>query len=369
MRKQVILFILLFISTCTAIAQQFVIIDTVYAKIDRCFLYADGDFWFRRNIHDDIVPCTKRDDGKTFLYYTDIDTAKFQYEYNSSLCSRLVVIRKKRVSYVDFVPRPDYMDTLRTGKTFDVSQQRDIPTFTYQSADAPELQALRLKYNLDSVAGTGDEVTRILNVLHWVHNHIRHDGSAGLPKKERNAETIEKFAQKKGVNCRGLALFANECYLALGFRSRVVTCLPRNYYDDCHVINEVYSEQLGKWLWIDPTNEAYVMDENQQLLSIFEVRERIIQNKPIELNADANWNNQSKVVKEYYLDYYMAKNLFYLSYILHSTYGADSRTPGNTIEFLRLKPMEVEQGETVMSASFNDITIREYSTNNPQLLR
>lgn len=62
-------------------------------------------------------------------------------------------------------------------------------------------------------------------------------------------------------------------------------------------------------------------------------------------------------------------NLFYLSYILHSMYGADSRTPGNTIEFLRLKPMEVEQGETVMSAPFNDITIREYSTNNPQLLR
>ena len=126
---------------------------------------------------------------------------------------------------------------------------------------------------------------------------------------------------------------------------------------------------LGKWLWIDPTNEAYVMDENQQLLSIFEVRERIIQNNPIELNADANWNNQSKVVKEYYLDEYMAKNLFYLSYILHSTYGADSRTPGNTMEFLRLEPMEVEQGEAVKSNTFNNITLREYSTNNPQLLR
>ena len=65
----------------------------------------------------------------------------------------------------------------------------------------------------------------------------------------------------------------------------------------------------------------------------------------------------------------MAKNLFYLSYILHSTYGADSRTPESTIEFLRLKPMEVEQGETVKSNTFNHITIREYFTNNPQLLR
>ena len=369
MKKQVILLVILFISTCTAFAQQFVIVDTVFANKDRCTLFADGDFWFSRNIHHDEVPCRKWDDGKTFLYCTDIDTAKFRYEYNSSQCTRLVVIRKRRVSFVDFVALPYYIDTLREGKTFDVSQQRNIPAFTYQSADAPELQSLRLKYNLDSVAGTGDEVTRILNVLHWVHQTIRHNGSAGLPPTARNAETIAQFAQKRGVNCRGLALFANECYLALGIRSRVVTCMPRNYYDNCHVINEVYSAQLGKWLWIDPTNEAYVMDDNQQMLSIFEVRERIIQDQPIVLNAEANWNNQYQVRKEYYLDEYMAKNLFYLSYILHSSYGADSRTSGNTIEFLRLEPLEVEQGKDVRMNQFNKFTLREYSTNNPQLLR
>ena len=120
---------------------------------------------------------------------------------------------------------------------------------------------------------------------------------------------------------------------------------------------------------IDPTNEAYVMDDNQQMLSIFEVRERIIQDQPIVLNAEANWNNQYQVRKEYYLDEYMAKNLFYLSYILHSSYGADSRTPGNTIEFLRLEPLEVGQGEAVRMNQFNKFTLREYSTNNPQLLR
>lgn len=127
MRKQVILLAVLFISTCTAFAQQFVMIDTVYANKDRCTLYADGDFWFSRNIHHDEVPCRKWDDGKTFLYCTDIDTAQFRYEYNNSPCTRLVIIRKKRVSFVDFVAFPYYIDTLREGKTFDVSQQRDIP--------------------------------------------------------------------------------------------------------------------------------------------------------------------------------------------------------------------------------------------------
>ena len=56
MRKQVILLTIFIISTCTVPAQQFVMIDTVCANKDRCTLFADGDFWFSRNIHDDEVP-------------------------------------------------------------------------------------------------------------------------------------------------------------------------------------------------------------------------------------------------------------------------------------------------------------------------
>lgn len=353
----------------TAFAQQYVIVDTVYAHKDRCELYADTNLWFIRNIHYDEVPCVKNDDGTNFLYCTDMDTARFQYNYSTHQYSRIVVIRKKKISYVDFLPFPEFKDTLLKGKTFDRTQQRDIPAFTYQSADAPELQALRVKYNLDSVAGTGDEVTRILNVLHWVHNKARHNGSAGLPKIVRNTETILKYAQKRDVNCRGLALFANECYLALGLRARVVTCKPKTSDGDCHVINEVYSEKLGKWLWIDPTFEAYVTDEDKQMLSIFEVRERIIQNKPVQLNPNANWNNQNNTTKDYYLDYYMAKNLYYLTYNLHSEYGSDTQLPERPLEYLTLKPVEVDSGVSVREGNAKKGVVREYYTNNPNLLR
>lgn len=65
----------------------------------------------------------------------------------------------------------------------------------------------------------------------------------------------------RGLNCRGLATVLNECYLSLGIPSRVITCMPRIYINDCHVINAVYSSTLGKWLWIDPTNNAWVTDE------------------------------------------------------------------------------------------------------------
>ena len=59
-----------------------------------------------------------------------------------------------------------------------------------------------------------------------------------------------------------------------------------------------------------PTNNAWVMDENGIMLSVQEVRERLRDGRPVILNEEANWNNQQKITKEYYLDSYMAKNLY-----------------------------------------------------------
>ena len=38
--------------------------------------------------------------------------------------------------------------------------------------------------------------------------------------------------------------------------------MPRKMVNDCHVINVVYSATLDKWVWVDPTFDAYVVDEN-----------------------------------------------------------------------------------------------------------
>lgn len=51
----------------------------------------------------------------------------------------------------------------------------------------------------------------------------------------------------RGINCRMMAQLLNECYLAMGFRSRFVTCMPRVMVYDCHVINAVCAESLSKW--------------------------------------------------------------------------------------------------------------------------
>ena len=183
----------------------------------------------------------------------------------------------------------------------------------YQPKRSNNLCKVRDYFKLDSVAGQGDELSKIINLLHFAHDNIRHDGS-NQAFAELDAIDLYNYykATGKGVNCRQLAISLCEMYLSIGIPARYVTCMPADSLDyECHVINTVWSSQLQKWLYIDPTMDAWVTDENGTLLSIAEVRERLINDQPLVLCETANWNHESQQTKEYYLETYMAKNLYY----------------------------------------------------------
>src|SRR6202012_5717928 len=92
--------------------------------------------------------------------------------------------------------------------------------------------------------------------------------------------------------------------------------------------------------WIDPTFCAYVMNEKGELLNLEEVRERIIDDKPLILNPDANWNHKASETKEYYLYYDMAKNLYRLQCPISSEYDTETASPGKTITYVQLLPLD-----------------------------
>ena len=155
----------------------------------------------------------------------------------------------------------DYLYITRT-------QQADsLPRIVYAQADDPALKRVRNYFRLDSVAVAGDELATIKRILTYIHDKIRHDGGNGNPTGGNNSINFAEACKdgSRGLNCRGLATVLNECYLSMGIPSRVITCMPKTYINDCHVINAVYSSTLGKWLWIDPTNNAWVTDEQGNL--------------------------------------------------------------------------------------------------------
>jgi hypothetical protein len=236
--------------------------------------------------------------------------------------------------------RGDYVYILKQAGPYAASPAAALPTYTYQPAAEPHLAALRQRYKLDSVAGQQSDVARFINLLHWVHNQVPHDGQHENPAA-RNAQDLLSVCQrdKRGLNCRGLATVLNEVYLAMGYQSHFVTCLPKDTLDpDCHVINVVYAPSLRKWVWMDPTNDAYVMNEQGTLLGIEEVRARLLDGRPLLLNPDANWNHRQSATKEQYLYSYMAKNLYKLEIPVASQYDTEARRAGRTLEYVQLLP-------------------------------
>jgi len=222
----------------------------------------------------------------------------------------------------------DYVKILRQEKYGNKTPSKSF-VFEYQSSNDPDLIALRNNYKLDSVAGFGNSQSRILNVMHWVHNNISHNGLTESGITQLNAGEILRVSAIKnfGVSCGELATVLNDCYLALGYKSRKIYCFPKDSLKndpDSHVINEVYLLEEKKWIMVDPTNDAYVMDEVGNMLGIEDVRERLALGKTLIVNPDANWNRRISMGVRNYLLEYMAKNLYRLFTPIKSAYNYES---------------------------------------------
>ncbi len=322
-----------------------------------------------------IVPEEKLDvyttSAKKVTFYTDIDSISFKID-QKKLYDFIILVNGKDSARTQIKYTPSRLEILKNAGKYDYSDNRFVPKFTYQSAENPNLKKIRQDLKLDSIAGKGSELSKIFNLLHWVHNLVKHDGSSNNPTLKNAIELINVCkVENRGVNCRMLATILNECYLSLGIKSRYITCMPKETnFDDCHVINMVYSNELKKWIWIDPTFDSYVMDEKGNLLGIQEVRERLIKGQPLILNADANWNRENLQTKEDYLENYMAKNLYRLQTPLISEYDTETWKSGKEVTYVELIPLDgIEQTPQKKEQTNNSTGVKftYYKTNNPNL--
>lgn len=343
----------------------------VDVKIDGKSVYEDfNNSWW------EIAPTVKPDVyttdklGSKISFHTDIDS--ISTEINEETKFDFIILRKKDTAYTQILYVEPYLKTLQKAGIYDTTQKREIPSFTYLKENDKQLKKLRKEFKLDSIAGGGNDVSKLLNMMHWVHNLIRHDGSSDNPTLKNAIDLIKVCtSEKRGVNCRMMATVLNECFLSMGYKSRMVTCMPKPLnFDDCHVINTVYLENEKRWIWLDPTFDAYVMDETGKLLGIQEVRERLIANKPLILNPEANWNRKNSQSKEYYLYTYMAKNLYRLEVPLHSTFNYETQENGKIIESVQLLPLDGINQTPILKIykdEKNNVTYKTFITNDPTL--
>jgi len=320
------------------------------------------------NYNPDIYRATKL--NSTVTFYSDVDSISFVIKEGIKY-NFIVLLNEKDSAFTQIVYEKPFIETLRNASEYNTNEKQIFPHFTYQDKNNKDLQKLRKGFNLDSIAGSANEVSRILNLMHWIHNLVPHDGIHGNPQV-KNALNMISVCKKTdiGLNCRGLATVLNECYLSMGFKSRFITCLPKDSLGvdtDCHVINMVFSETLHKWIYIDPTHDLYVMNEKGELLGIEEVRERLINNKPLIINPDANWNHKQSTIIENYLYEYMAKNLYMFSCPLQSQFDTETRAKGKEINYVNLIPTEYFKQKPTIEIFTDELgtILKTYKTNNP----
>lgn len=316
--------------------------------------------------------------AKKITFRTDVESISFNIDPKVGKYDFIILLNGKdsartQIKHVPkFLTKYTRIEILKKARKYNYSDNRFVPKFTYQSENNTNLQKIRQELKLDSIAGKGSELSQIFNLMHWVHNSIKHDGKSDNPTKKNAIDLLQICkTENRGVNCRMLAIILNECYLSMGIKSRYITCMPKeSEFEDCHVINMVFSKELDKWIWIDPTFAAYVMDENGNLLGIREVRERLINRKPLVLNADANWNRESLQKEELYLDIYMVKNLYRLQCPISSEYNIETLEIGKEIEYIELLPLDgIEQTPQKYEITNKEtgVKIINYKTNNPDL--
>lgn len=277
--------------------------------------------------------------------------------YMSSNTLNLLSDNKEYVALVQTLKtQADYRRMLRTSPPYDTGAAgrgaEPLAPMEYVAADDSTLQRIRTYFRADYIAGTGNEVERIKNVMYWLHDRIRHRGDF-FPQCRRSAVELFEGCRKAGspgMNARGQAIVLAELYQSLGWPARFITCQPKHYKDDpdCTVVTVVWCFSLKKWVMMDASMAAFVTDENGLLLHPGEIRQRMRDGRKLVLNDNANWNFQEPITPDFYLDNYMAKNLYYLCGYRHNYPGVESEARG---EYYTLTP---EGEETYIGKTTHD---------------
>jgi hypothetical protein len=190
---------------------------------------------------------------------------------------------------------------------------------------------LKNKYELDKVAGNGNDLSKALNILYWLCKHTYHKGNYDNHVSKNSLDLLEYSFDKEddgGLNCLNLSFILTECLLSIGLPAHTVRILPFSYKDtDNHVVTHVYIKSMEKWIMLDPTWCSYFSDTDENILNIFEIRHIFADNKDVYLNDGFSYNGQNLIKNLQEVQWYkryMAKNLFYFDVNEISTFGQDN---------------------------------------------
>ncbi len=202
--------------------------------------------------------------------------------------------RLKKVTYTNEVPNELY-------------------EFYYADTTANDfLSELRTKYKLEHlVKGEMNDLGKIKNILDWTSKQWEHNGR-NKPSKPDALTILKEAHEGKQFRCVEYGVVATAALNSIGFPSRTLGLKTRDVEKVMvgagHVVAEVYSKELDKWIFIDPQFNIVPMLHGKPLNGVEFQKEIFDGNANLKLeNKQGELNKQDS---ENYINW-VGKYLFY----------------------------------------------------------
>ncbi|MCL2544624.1 MAG: transglutaminase-like domain-containing protein [Clostridia bacterium] len=198
-------------------------------------------------------------------------------------------------------------------------------------------------YDLDSVTAGYTDVELMIVLLHWICDHFNHNGMAFPARPDVNAITIVEFLEENpdGANCRTLAILLAELLRLYGIEATHVTGLSMEETPAAvHVFTHAYSRELKQWIYLDPTFNLYLQDEDGNYLSLVQMRESFAGGSHIFANENAGHNAEAFDMDEY--KDFMIEYLFRFMQGTHFTFGSEDGKDDHPVGVLVPVGYEIE---------------------------
>ncbi|MDH5367938.1 MAG: transglutaminase-like domain-containing protein [Cyclobacteriaceae bacterium] len=182
---------------------------------------------------------------------------------------------------------------------FDTVASKDFGLIYNNNSKRQDYIKLWAEYQLDSlIKDCKSDFEKVIKVQSWVQSRWEHDGD-NVPEKNDALYILKEAEKGKKFRCVEYSLVAGQCLGALGFKVRNIGLMTRDISvvksGGGHAVNEVYLEDLKKWVFIDPQYDVITTSGGIPLNAV-ELQYHIANNKDFELI-----NPNKTITKEEYI--------------------------------------------------------------------
>ncbi len=149
--------------------------------------------------------------------------------------------------------------------------------FKFDSFDNPKLKELRANYKLDDVVAAGkDEFDKQVLLMDWTHNRFKKFGKPSA-KVMGALEILKAIDEGHTFFCAQYADVLASSAASLGWIDRTLALRRHQGVNKVggsteHSSTEIWSNQFGKWIVLDPTSDLYI-EKNGVPLNAIEIRQ------------------------------------------------------------------------------------------------